>query len=97
MRGALCILFFMAMVLSCTDDTPIDRDTFGYFQRNLRADMKYAELTRKFGEPDMDIGSGIHIYVYKLEDGTKIVIGYTDFIHYAKHVDKDDQLLQVII
>ena len=98
MKKTVCILFCaVTFVLSCSDDTPVNRDTFDYFQKNLKADMKYAQLTCLFGKPDNDIGSGIHIYVYKLEDGTKIIVGYTDFIHSARHVGEDDQLLHVII
>jgi len=59
--------------------------------------MVYADLVNKFGEPDEDIGSGIHIYVYKLSDSTSIIIGYTDKILYAKHVDSDQQVLHIII
>jgi len=59
--------------------------------------MVYADLVNKFGEPDEDIGSGIHIYVYRLSDSTAIIIGYTDKILYAKHVDSNQQVLHIII
>jgi hypothetical protein len=59
--------------------------------------MNYKDLKLIFGLPDEDIGSGIHIYVYHLDDGTKIVIGYTDYIHNARHLDKDENLLHSLV
>jgi len=48
----------------------------------------------KFGEPHDDIGSGIHIYVYELDDSTKIWIGYADDVWYVKHVDANGNALE---
>ena len=48
----------------------------------------------KFGEPHDDIGSGIHIYVYKLNDFSEIWIGYVEDIWYVRHVDVDGNLLE---
>jgi hypothetical protein len=59
--------------------------------------MDYTSFVDFFGEPTKDIGSGIHIYVYKLTDSTEIWIGYVDNILYAHHVDKNQQLLNTII
>jgi hypothetical protein len=97
MKKVICILFSLAGIICCSDDTSIDRKSFEYFEKHLKPDMKYNEFRLIFGEPDEDIGSGIHIYVYNLEDGTKIIIGYTDYIHNARHVDKDFNLLHVLI
>jgi hypothetical protein len=48
----------------------------------------------KFGKPHYDIGSGIHIYVYDLNDSTQVWIGYTDKILYVYHVDSDGNILE---
>jgi hypothetical protein len=79
-----------------TNDTN-DPDTVGYFMANLRADMDYAQIVNVFGEPDTDIGSGIHIYVYNMTDGSEVWIGYTNQIMYARHMSSDGQLMHVII
>ena len=42
-------------------------------------------------------GSGIHVYVYKLQDGIEIWIGYTDRIMYARHMSTNGQLLHTLI
>ena len=52
------------------------------------------EIFSKFGQPHKDIGSGIHIYVYELNDLTEIWIGYVDDILYVKHVDADGNVLE---
>ncbi|MBI2811633.1 MAG: hypothetical protein HYX67_12520 [Candidatus Melainabacteria bacterium] len=39
-----------------------------------------------FGEPLKDIGSGIHIYEYKLEDGSNVWVGCVDKVLYVDHV-----------
>jgi hypothetical protein len=46
------------------------------------------EVIRLCGEPDGDIGSGIHIYVYQLSDGSVVRVGTPDNkrIMYVVHV-----------
>jgi len=97
MKELICILFSVSLIISCSDDSEVNTNTFEYFEKHLQVDMKYSDLERVLGVPDDDIGSGIHIYVYHLEDGTQIVIGYTDYIHYAKHLDKDLNLLHDLL
>lgn len=35
------------------------------------------EILDKFGEPDDNIGSGLHIYVYNIEDEKNIVLNFS--------------------
>jgi hypothetical protein len=58
--------------------------------------MKYSDLKMIFGEPDADTGSGIHMYIYNLEDGTQVVIGYTDKILYARHINETEVISELI-
>ncbi len=51
----------------------------------------------KFGKSHDDIGSGIHIYVYELNDFTQVRIGYTDKILYAHHVNSDGNILEQLL
>ena len=48
----------------------------------------------KFGKPHDDIGSGIHIYVYELNDLSEIWIGYADEVLYVQHVDSKGNLIE---
>jgi hypothetical protein len=92
-----CItVLFLFVAVSCSKKEQ-DRDSFEYFNTRLEAGMKYDNIVKVFGWPDDDIGSGIHIYVYKLSDGSAIWIGYADKIIYAMHVDRNGQLLHIII
>ena len=71
--------------------------TYDDFKNHLTAEMKYEEIVTTFGKPVNDIGSGIHIYVYKLKDLTEVWIGYAAVIMYAKHIDGNQNELHVLI
>ncbi|NJK77742.1 MAG: hypothetical protein HC944_01515 [Nanoarchaeota archaeon] len=51
-------------------------------------------IFEKFGEPHDDIGSGIHIYVYYLDDDSQIWIGHADQIIYVRHMNSDGSLIE---
>ena len=93
----LPVLLSVLLCTSCEEGDTANPDSADHFSHHLRADMTFREIVKAFGEPDADIGSGIHIYVYILEDSTEIRIGFTDRILYATHVDQDHQLLKVLI
>jgi hypothetical protein len=95
----LTFLVLFAISGSCAKDTNSAKEGLDYtdFEKSLKADMNYSTIVSLFGEPDSDIGSGIHIYVYRLIDSTEVWIGYTDKILYARHVDKDQQLIGTLI
>ena len=90
-----CLLIFLAVV-SCDEDSGIKRNSIEYFQKYLKPGMDYSDIRSIFGEPDADVGSGIHIYVYNLEDGTQVTIGYTDKIIYARQIDETQVLTELI-
>jgi len=73
-----------------------DRLTYECFKQNLEQEMNYNTIVKTFGEPSVDIGSGIHIYVYNLTDGTEIWIGYADSIMYAQHIDQDKNIIHTL-
>ena len=94
----LIVFLFTATFLSLSclkNDT--EKRSFEYFNKHLKANMKYTDIEQTFGKPDEDKGSGIHIYVYKLKDGSAIWIGYTDKILYAKQMDRKGKLVTRII
>jgi len=68
--------------------------TLDDFKNTLSEPYDINEIFSKFGEPHDDIGSGIHIYVYDLNDSTEIWIGYVDDVWYVKHVDVDGNVLE---
>jgi hypothetical protein len=46
------------------------------------------KILSSFGQPDQDVGSGIHIWAYNLDDGSMVQIGSADgsTILYLDHV-----------
>lgn len=46
--------------------------------RRIKPNMTMKQIREVCGTPDDDIGSGIHIYVYKLPDGSAVRIGTPD-------------------
>ena len=64
------------------------------FKETLSKTIYLETIISKFGTPHKDIGSGIHIYIYELDDSTQIWIGYTDQILYTRHVDSDGKILE---
>jgi hypothetical protein len=96
--GAL--LLFLCMSFSCEKQQPekqMKQLTYEDFRDFLTKDMDYQAIVAKFGEPDRDMGSGIHIYVYDLKDSTEIWIGYVTQIMYARHIDKNHNVLHTLI
>ena len=68
--------------------------TLDDFRNTLNESKDIETIFFKFGEPHQDIGSGIHIYVYELNDSTEIWIGYSDHILYVRHVDSGGNFLE---
>ncbi len=56
--------------------------------KNVTMTTTIEEIINSCGQPDRDIGSGIHIFVYDLKDSTSIWIGSADnkSIMYLDHV-----------
>ena len=92
-------LAMLLLVLSCSKESNLYSDglTLSEFEYHLKPSMTYDKLVSEFGAPVSDIGSGIHIYVYKLTDSTEIWIGFTDRILYARHMSPSGQLLKTLI
>lgn len=57
-------------------------------RRIKRKKMSMKQVVKLCGEPQRDIGSGIHIYVYELADGSAVWVGTPDRkrIIYVTHV-----------
>ena len=95
---AIVSLVFFSLLVSCTDEATITEQlTFSDFETSLKDDMDYDAIVETFGEPVKDMGSGIHIYLYTLNDSTEIWIGYADAIVYANHVDQDQNILHTFL
>jgi hypothetical protein len=58
--------------------------------RQLTRGMSYADAAAWVGPADEDIGSGIHVMAYRLEDGSRVLLGFPDFnrLIYVRHQPK---------
>lgn len=101
MRTIIGLLFTLTILIACSKENQPNKgestNTYTFFEKNLKADMDYQSITAKFGVPSKDIGSGIHIYVYKLNDSTEVWIGFVDKIIYARHMDTSHEFLSDLI
>jgi len=92
------LFLLVTATIACSKrDAGCAAERVDYFRDRLSIDMGYGELVNTFGEPDKDLGSGIHMYQYRLCDETSIVIGFTDRMLYARHVDKDLKVIDTIL
>lgn len=56
------------------------------------------DVVRKCGIPDEHQGSGIYIFVYHLNDGSKISIGTPDLkkLYDVKHIEKSGLIVSLL-
>ena len=47
---------------------------------SLEASISFPELLRRVGPPDAETGSGLHVYVWRLEDGDAIHVSTPDLV-----------------
>jgi hypothetical protein len=64
--------------------------------QQLKKGMPQSEFLKRVGSPEADIGSGISIYVYPLNDGSKVWVGCTDTLMYVDHILKDGSRIRLI-
>lgn len=59
---------------------------------------KYSKVEKILGKPDSDIGSGIHIYSFTLNDNTHVIVGTPDKneVLYIHHMDKNNKNKNII-
>jgi multidrug efflux system membrane fusion protein len=59
--------------------------------------MSLAEVRERVGDNEKDVGSGIHILEYRLDDGSRVLIGFPDLnrLIYVKHEDKAGKVVDL--
>ncbi len=70
--------------------------TLDDFKKILSETQDIDSIFEQIGKPHDDIGSGIHIYVYYLNDKTQIWIGHVDEIIYVKHMNEDGNQIEIL-
>lgn len=97
MKKQVCFLILLLAGIGCREEAVLFDRTVQHFSAELTSESTYPTMVKKFGKPDLDRGSGIHIYVYRLSDSTEIWIGLSEHIMYMLHVDGQGQVIQQLI
>jgi ubiquinone/menaquinone biosynthesis C-methylase UbiE len=71
--------------------------TLEQFQKKLDKELTPAKAVAAFGEPDRRLGSGLIIFEYELDDGSKLRLAFPGFapIRYARHLKKGGETVDV--
>ena len=81
----LALLFALACVLSmgawscqraASPSSPDPVSGLTRFEPYLNAQLTPAIARARFGQPDEETGSGLRIYIYKLNDGRRLWLGF---------------------
>ncbi len=87
------LLAFAAVEAGDAKKEPAKR-TIEFFTKSLDKSLTPAKAVERFGKPDADLGSGLVIYAYQLDDGSRVLLGFPGFapILYAKHEVKKGEV-----
>jgi len=96
-RILIILITFCFSYLTALSQNKREKLTFDNFKSNLKKTMDNKTIVGTFGQPDKDINSGIYIYLYELSDSTTMIIGCTNKILYANHINKNGDLLHILI
>ncbi len=66
--------------------------------RELKKGMALAQVSEQVGAADKDIGSGIYVLEYRLDDGARVLIGFPGFerLIYVIHEDKAGKAVYLV-
>jgi len=66
--------------------------------RELRKGMSLDEVLAWVGNAEEDVGSGIHVLAYRLDDGSRVLIGFPDFnkLIYVQHEDNAGKSVDLV-
>lgn len=55
--------------------------------RQIQSGMSFEDICRLVGPPDQEIGSGLHVFVYELDDGSVVYMGFASLseVMYVTH------------
>lgn len=99
----LCIfsLVGMSLITSCNRSGPV-RNSGDLLLSDfdfLRLGMSYEAVVAEVGEAKRDVGSGIHLMVYELKDGTEMMLSFPslDSLGAAYHYNPETDSRELIL
>lgn len=65
----------------------VSRSDLGF----IRKGISYNEVVSQIGEPNRDIGSGVYLFEYELDDGGLLTLGFSNlnYLNQASILEKD--------
>lgn len=75
---AVFMLIFCAALAACERQpaSPSDSRTFAAFEPYLTRQLTPMEARKQFGSPDEETGSGLRIYIYRLDGNRELWLGF---------------------
>ena len=72
---------YMTQVCASTTARTIDK------YQQIQSGMSFEDICRIVGSPDQDVGSGLYIFVYELDDGSVVYMGFASLstVMYVSH------------
>ena len=74
--AALSFLMFAVPACDRPDTSPGQARNLQDFQPHLTVRLTPALARAQFGPPDEETGSGLRIYIYRLDDGRRLWLGF---------------------
>ncbi len=62
--------------------------------KQIHPGMSFKDICKIVGWPDGDVGSGMRIYEYRLDDGTIIYLGFAKLDHLTFIRDTEDRIIE---
>jgi hypothetical protein len=86
----------LANALAAPPRTDFERKLEAF--RVLRKGVPYSDVVAWVGVADKDVGSGVHVLVYRLADGSRVMLGFADFqsLLYVRHEGKDGKMEDLV-
>jgi hypothetical protein len=65
-------LVIILLIISCSVKSLPSLSDFSF----IDIGMSYDDIVERVGEPDRDVGSGVYLFVYDLNDGGEIMLSF---------------------
>jgi hypothetical protein len=84
----------LALLAACTGQHPNSLDDFDFLEKGMR----YQTVVDHIGEPDAEVGSGVQVYAYVLENDETVLISFLNGgLYSAQLVDKNGNIVKVLV
>jgi len=98
------IVLFLIIVISLisiigyiswtTKKSVVSRSDLGFIREGISYDIVVSQI----GEPNRDVGSGVYLFEYELDDGGLLILGFSnlDYLNQASILEKDGTSISLL-